>query len=144
MAANPLVQDAMDRVKAVGFKNVELIRDRYDAQHFGNAEAIFRVGRVLLRFRRDRGQGFVDLASTASPERFHQFDDVDIAMGWKSVEQVLTKREPEDLTSVLKRLFQNFQHLEDAFSGEQERFTRARVEKAAKERGDAFVARLRR
>ena len=36
----------------------------------------------------DRSQDFVDLGSTATPERFHQFDDVDIAMGWRSVEQV--------------------------------------------------------
>jgi hypothetical protein len=65
-------------------------------------------------------------------------------MGWRSVEQVLAKREPEALMSVLSRLFQNYPSLEDAFSDEQERFTRARVEKAAKERGEAFVAKLRR
>ena len=138
------MKDAREHLKAVGFKDFELIRERYDPENFGNGEVIFRIGRLAVRFQRDRSQDFVDLGSTATPERFHQFDDVDIAMGWRSVEQVLAKREPEALMSVLSRLFQNYPSLEDAFSDEQERFTRARVEKAAKERGEAFVAKLRR
>ncbi|MBN1612370.1 MAG: hypothetical protein JW940_37410 [Polyangiaceae bacterium] len=141
---NPLVQHAANLLRAAGFDDVELKCEKYDTQHFGNAEAVFRVGSLLIRFQRERAQDFVDLASPSRPEEFHQFDDVDIAMGWKSVEAVLAKREPEDLGSVLTRLARNFAHLEEAFSGEQERFTRARVEKAAKSRGEAFVARLRR
>ena len=144
MAVNPLVQHAASLLKAAGFDDVELKSERYDTQHFGNAEAVFRVGSLLIRFQRDRAQDFVDLASPSRPEEFHQFDDVDIAMGWKSVEAVLAKTEPEDLGSVLSRLMRNFAHLEKAFSGEEERFTRARVKKAAKSRGEAFVASLRR
>ena len=64
-------------------------------------------------------------------------------MGWKTIDQVLAKREPEELTSVLKRVRANLATLENAFSGDQERLTRARVERAARERGQEFESRLR-
>jgi hypothetical protein len=139
---NPLVQDAVNRLRTAGFRDFELVREIYDEKHFGNAEAVFRVGRLFVRFWRDRGQDFLDLSS-APDETFYLFDDVDIAMGWKSVDDVLGKLEPEDTASVLHRFFQKFAQLEHAFSGHQSHLTRALVEKAAKERGDAFVARLR-
>jgi hypothetical protein len=83
------------------------------------------------------------LGSVASPTIFHQFDDVEIAMGWKTIDQVLAKREPEELISVLKTVRANLATLESAFSGDQERMTRARVERAARERGEEFASRLR-
>jgi hypothetical protein len=141
---NPLVQEALTRLKASGFEDAEVIREVYDDQSFGNAEAVFRVDRFFVQFLRDRGQDFVSIAFPTSPERFFQFDDIEIAMGWKSVDQVLAKREPEGLASVLNRFAQRLGHLRDAVSGDQERFTRARVEKASRDRGNAFVAHLRR
>jgi hypothetical protein len=141
---NPLVQHATKLLRDAGFNQVELVKEKYDAQQFGDAEATFRVGSLLLRFQRDRGQDFLDLGSVSSPEKFFLFDDLDIAMGWKSIEEVLAKSEPESLASVLGRISQNFAQLEEAFSDEREPSTRARVERAARSRGEAFVARLRR
>jgi hypothetical protein len=121
----------------------ELFRARPpDVKHFGDAEAVFRVGTLLLRLVRDRGQEFMDLATSATPDKFHQFDDVVIAMGWKTIDEVLAKREPEPLSQTLARLSQHFAELAEAFSGEGERFTLARVERAARDRGDAFMGRL--
>jgi hypothetical protein len=74
---------------------------------------------------------------------FHQFDDVDVAMGWRSTAEVLAKHEPEPVHAVLRRVRSNLGALCDAFSGDQERLMRARVQKAASERGQAFTARLR-
>ena len=156
MVTNPLVQEAMVLLKATGFTDTDLIRESYYPQAFGNAEAIFRVGKLIVRFLRDRSQDFVDLASISYPEQFHQICDVEVAMGWKSFEQLvedelqeckfedLTAEDfaVEDLTSVLDRLFQHFGSLEDAFSGEQEPGTRALVEKVAKERFDAYQAKM--
>jgi hypothetical protein len=77
----------------------ELFRARPpDVKHFGDAEAVFRVGTLLLRLVRDRGQEFMDLATIAAPDKFYQFDDVEIAMGWKTIDEVLAKRELEPLT----------------------------------------------
>jgi hypothetical protein len=125
-AMNPLLRDATKHLRELGFVNAALIRESYDPRHFGDAEAVFRVGRLLLRFTRERGRDFLDLASTEAPEEFHFLDDVDIAMGWSSVEQVRAKHEPEALTRALDRVFRNLPILEQAFSQERERFTQAR------------------
>ncbi|HJX64477.1 MAG TPA: hypothetical protein VJ860_11080 [Polyangia bacterium] len=141
---NPLVQGALTQLKASGFEDAEVIREVHDDKNFGNAEAVFRVDGFFVQFLRDRGQDFVSIAFPTSPEKFFQLDNVEIAMGWKTVEQVIAKHEREDLASVLNRLAQRVGQLRDAFSGDQERFTRARIEKASKDRGIALVARLRR
>ena len=73
-----------------------------------------------------------------TPERFHQFDDVEIAMGFKTIDQVLAKREPENLTEVLARVSRHLKELDEAFSPERERLTRARIERAARDRGHSF------
>jgi len=64
-------------------------------------------------------------------------------MGWKTIEEVLAKRELETLGSLLAQLQEHRAELNDAFSGDRERLTRARIERAARERGQAFVERLR-
>lgn len=137
------VDSVKDQLNAAGLKDAEVISFSPESAAFGNSEAVFRLGPVLLRFICDRGQEFLDLASSIEPTVFHQFDDVDIAMGWKSIEDVLAKREPEDMSAVLTRVEKNLGALSEAFSGERERLTRARVERAAKERGKAFTSRLR-
>jgi hypothetical protein len=130
------------RLREAGIEAAELVRASPDGASFGDAEAVFRVARLLLRFVRERGQEFMDLGANASPEQFHQFDDVEIAMCWKTIDQVLAKREPENLSQVLARVSRHLKELDEAFSPERERFTRARVERAARDRGGAFVSRL--
>lgn len=142
-STTPFIQSVRDAFEAAGLKEVDEVSRAPESEHFGDTEAIFRVGSLLLRFVRDRLQAFVDLGSTISPTKFHQLDDVEIAMGWKTIDQVLAKQEPEDLTSVLKRIQANLTTLEAAFSADQERLTRARVERAARERGEEFESRLR-
>lgn len=126
-----------------GFGNAELVSTVRDSTAFGDAWAVFCIDTVLLRFTRDRGQVFVDLATPSAPETFHQIDDVGIAMRWWSVAEVLARSEPEPIGAVLRRLKANFGGVCEAFSGDRERLTRARVERAARERGEAFKARLR-
>ena len=121
-----------------------LVRASFDAPSFGNSEVVFKIENLLLRFVRDRGQSFLDVASEAAPANFYQFDELEIAMGWRTVAQILAKREPEELESILKRVRENLSFLIRAFSGDQERFTRARLEKAARARRQAFTDRLRR
>jgi len=139
----PFITSVRDALESAGLKDAEEISRAPESEHCGDTEATFQVGSLLLRFVRDRLQTFVDLGSTTSPTVFHQFDDVEIAMGWKTIDQVLAKREPEELVSVLKRVHANLANLESAFSASQERLTRARVERAARERGEEFASRLR-
>lgn len=132
-----------DCLKAVGLQHAELTSSTPDSSNFGNADASCRLGPLILRFIRDRGQEFLDIASSARTDQFFPFDDIDIAMGWKTVEEVVSRREPESLEGVLARLSKHAQELTDAFSGERERLTRARIERATRDRGRAFVDRLR-
>lgn len=71
------------RLREAGIEAAELVRTSPDSASFGDAETVFRVARQLLRFVRDRGQEFMDLGANAAPEQFYQFDDVEIAMGWR-------------------------------------------------------------
>jgi hypothetical protein len=137
------VEGVRDALAAAGLRGAVKITHTPESGPFGDTQVIFQFGRFLLKFVRDRLQVFVDLASISSPTEFHQFDEVEIAMGWKTIDQVLAKREPEELSSVLGRLKEHLEALKDAFSNERELLTRARVLRAARERGQAFAARLR-
>ena len=143
MTENNLLNNAREAIESVGIEGVELVRESFDPQNFGNGEVVFRLGPLLLRFIRDRGQDFLDVASAIAPDHFHQFDDVEIGMGWKSVEEVLAKSEPEPLADMLRRMRKRLGELELVMSGNQERFTRDRIERAAEHRGAGFVKRLR-
>src|ERR1700748_3515584 len=127
-----------------GFKDAELVTAAPVSSAFGNTAAIFRIGPLLLRFTRDRSQEFIDLAAQSAPEMFYQVDDVDVAMGWRSVDQVLPMREPEPIGAVLQRLHAHSTLMYEAFSGDRAHFTAARIERAPNECKEAFVAGLQR
>jgi hypothetical protein len=129
-------------IGAAGIKGAEVLSGS-GGQGSSDGHVVFHVESLLLRVTRDRGQVFLDLGSVHSPEHFHQFDDVEIAMGWRSVGSVLAKTEPEALEAILARLREHWDELQAQMSASQERFTRGRIERAARERGDAFADSLR-
>jgi hypothetical protein len=141
--ATSMSDSVLARLREAGIDAAALVRASPESASFADTEAVFRVAGLLLRFVRDRGQEFLHLAANAAPGPFHQFDDVEIAMGWKTIDQALAKREPANLSEVLARLSRHLEELDEAFSPERERFTRARVERAARDRGHAFMSRLR-
>lgn len=130
-------------LEATSLEDAELISFAPISASFGDSEATFQLDNLLIHFIRDRGQEFVDIASAHNKIKFFQFTDIDIAMGWRTIDDVIAVREPENLRNILVRLKQNFSELNDAFSSARERFTRAKVERAARERGDAFMKHLR-
>jgi len=113
------------------------------ASSLGDGEVLARLDPLLLRLVRDRGQEFLDVAAASSPDQFHQFDDLEIALGWRSLADVLAKTEPEPLHVVLERLRSKLPELKDAFEGERAAGTGKRIEEAARRRGEAFAARVR-
>jgi len=135
-------ESVSNRLKAVGLTDIQFLAANSSNLEFGNAEAVFGVGPIVVRVVRDRGQEFVEIGSSNAPNQFHQFDDVQIAMGWKTIDDVLAKTEPEDLTTVFLRLYANLPALTAAFSDNREEFTRARIERASRARGRAFLERL--
>lgn len=136
--------DAMKTQLAdAGLSQATVVSASPEDQPLGNSAVIFRLHGMLLRFVRDRGQAFLELAVESAPTEFHQYDDVEIAMGWKTIDGVLGKREPENIGVVLSRLSGQLAELKDACSGARAELTRARFERAARERGMAFTDRLR-
>lgn len=142
MTAQSFIDYLVNLLSKTGIDGAESIRAISDAKNFGDAEAIFRVGPLVLRFLRDRSQEFLELATNVAPDKFYQFGDVEIAMGWKTIDEVLAKRELEPLSSVLARLHEHRAEMSEALSSDRESLTRARIERAAQERGKAFVERL--
>jgi acetolactate synthase regulatory subunit len=127
---------------AAGLGGAKLVSAQLESPGFGDCSATFRLGHILLRVVRDRGESFVDLAAASRPDTFSQYDDVEIAMGWRSVEEVLARKQPEKLERVLERIRARLMELNAAFSADEALRTEARVREAAKARGDAFVSLL--
>ena len=110
----------------------------------GDGDIVGQVGPLLLRFVRDRGQDWLELApSDTQPARFYSFSDVQIALGWKTVSEVLDMRDVEPLGDVLNRVASRWDEITQLLSGGALSLGWRRVEKAADSRGEAFEARLR-
>ena len=138
-----LAENWKDRLRAAGLTNPEFLSATYSPAHFGNAEVDFRAGLMILRLVRDRGQEFLSVAFDPIPDQFYPIEDIEIAMGWATIEEVNARQEPEQLGLVLSRFAQRFDQLMEGMSGDPGCLTRARIEKAKKDRGQAFVERLR-
>ena len=132
------------QLAAAAIDGAELVASDYSEASFGDASTLFRVGRVLLRFVSDRGQEFLDVASSTAPTHFHRFVAIEVGMGWKTIEQVLAMRKPESLDEILTRVVKHIEQLDDAFSEERGPLTRARAESAARGLGRRFVDSIRR
>ncbi len=137
------VDHVRERLQRAGLAGAELVSCSPEPVVFDNAEAVFRAGSLLLRLVRERGQEFLDLAASAAPQRFHQFGDLELALGWTKVPEVLARKDPEDLDLVLARVASRFAELESVLSADRLRGTEAKIEQAARERGEAFLAQLR-
>ena len=133
----------MTRLAAAGVTDARLISARSEPEYFGNAIAVVSVAHLVLRFSLDRSEEMLDVAFDDAPDRFFQIDDVDVAMGWKSLEDVFARSGTENLDVVIHRFSAHQSELVAALSGPGARFARARIERAARERGEAVMHRLR-
>jgi hypothetical protein len=107
-------------------------------------EAItFEVDKIRLRFVRDRTEGFLDVGTVDRPEEFHQFDDVCVALGWSTLEDILQKTQPEALHSVIERVRERFESLQHELTGLHQELTRAKILRANTARARELEKRLR-
>jgi hypothetical protein len=104
--------------------------------------ATFELDDLLLRFVRERTEVYLDIATKAPDPEFHQFDDVEIALGWTSVEEVLKKASPEPLDSVIARVARCVASLKAELYGPHAEWTRARILRANSDRAKLRRQRL--
>jgi len=143
MRRSYLCERAEEALSDAGFEPATLEREMYDEEEFGNAEAVFTLGSLRSRFLRDRAQDFLELGSTAEPRRFFLVDDVEVAMGWKKVEEGLAKQYPDDLKDVVARVGAKRKELEHALSLTNGPKSIQRFETAATKRGEHFLSLLK-
>ena len=136
-----LSDDSANLLCSAGLQGAKLVSSSPEGR-FGDSEAIFQVGPILLRFVRDRGQEFLDLAFAAAKGQFFQWDEIQAGMGWKSIDDVVAKKEPDSLQQVVTQLVMHYVELNSAFSEANAEATRAKIARAAQERGRVFVEHL--
>jgi hypothetical protein len=99
---------------------------------------------MAVRFVRERGQDWLEVGPVgAQPPRFYSFQDMQVALGWKTISQVLDMQDVEPLGDVLRLIRNRLSEISRMFSGEASSLGWKRVKKAADERGRAFTERLR-
>jgi len=129
-----------DALRSAGLL-AKIARASPESRFYGDGEVVARLDSLLLRLVRDRGQEFLDLGHVSRPARFHQFRDVELALGWSSVDDLQARREPEPIHLVLERLRSKLPELRDAFEGDRAPITEKRIEEAERRRRDAFMGR---
>jgi hypothetical protein len=128
---NPLVQKVEDLFREFGLE-AKLLGATYDAANFGNAEAVFQTGTLLFFFNRDRSQDFLNLASISAPSVRYAFEDVEIALGWRTVDEVVAQAEPVTIREIIMTAQSHLDELQKAFQGDLNKFAEANMERIDK------------
>ena len=84
---NPFVKEIDRRLETVGISR-ELVYESYSHKNFGNAEALYELGNLRLRFLRDRDDGSVSVGSSSRCDRMYCFDSIAVWRGWASIDDL--------------------------------------------------------
>jgi hypothetical protein len=122
---------------------VKLLSGRVGQDPFGDGEASFAWGILILHFVRDRGQEFVDLSPAHDPERRFRLDDVAVALGWRRTSEVVARTEPVPLEEELGDIASRQSEVESAFAPRNLREASIAIERAVAQREQAFLDKLR-
>lgn len=135
---NPLVELVASELARLGMVNAKLVYESYHPQSFGDAEAVYELGNMRLRFLRDRSDDTVSIASSISPRHFYGFEDVAIWKGWIGLDELLKYDTPIDfdkpppgpvfgLAKALKLIATDIVRLDKEFSIDELMATRAKL-----------------
>lgn len=124
---NPLVEVVERELNQLGMSNARLVHESYNPKNFGNAEAVYKLSNLQLRFLRDRDDDTVSIGSSSRPEHFYNLDDVAVWMGWISLDDLLKYDTPINfdepppgpifsLTKAISFIARDLTHLDKAFS----------------------------
>ena len=142
---NPLVKLVECELSRLGISNAKLAYETYNPQSFGNAEAIYKLGNVQLRFLRDRDDDMVDIGSAIRPQHFYNSDDVAVWMGWISLDDLLKYDAPINfdepppgpifsLPKMISLIVRDWQKLDNAFSSGEFMSTNAKLKEIERRR----------
>lgn len=135
---NPLVEVVERELNQLGMSNARLVHESYNPQNFGNAEAVYKLGNLQLRFLRDRSDDTVSIGSSINPEHFYNLDDVALWLGWISLDDLLKYDAPINfaepppgpifsISKVLRLIARDLQRLDKAFSPSERMSTHAKL-----------------
>ena len=145
---NPLVEVVERELNQLGMSNAKLVHESYNPQNFGNAEAIYKLGNLQLRFLRDRGDDTVSIGSSSSPQHFYNLDDVAVWMGWISLDDLLKYDTPINfdepppgpifsLPKALNLIARDLKQLDKAFSSGELMSTHRKLKDMERKRASA-------
>jgi hypothetical protein len=92
-----LVTQVEEEAKAAGLA-LRVVAASTPSDSFGDTVVLATLPPLTFRFVRERGQNWLELAPGGALEGpFYFFDDIEIASGWRSIDDVLDKRDVEPL-----------------------------------------------
>jgi len=142
---NPLVRTVESELHKLGMGNAKLVRESYNPKNFGNAEAVYMLGNLQLRFVRDRGDDTIEIGSSIDPRQFYILDDIAVWMGWLSLGELLRYDtsinfdEPPpgpilNLDKALSHIVRDFAKLDSAFAANEIVSTNAKLKDIERQR----------
>jgi hypothetical protein len=140
---NPIVSETERQLAEAGIESAQLLSTRYEREVFGDGEAVFRVGSLLVRFSRERGQYLLDIATANAADDFYPFEDVEAALGWRPLAEVVSGTASDQIRDVLRRFRLRRDEIERALSGPNGADCRANIKEVAAQRGLAFYRKAR-
>lgn len=134
----PLKQEMSEILPALADRfDLQVTDDRYAPESFGNSYVTLQSPRIMVRFVRDRGQVWVEVAPLSAPAAWWP-----LALALEAIGVQLPETQ-FDLRSAAALLCDNFQHLAEAL-GPGLSDTRGEIERRAEERVRAWQAHFRR
>jgi len=141
---NPLLVEWTRALGEAGISGATLLSERYEPKYFGNGEASFQWGSIILWLTRDRDEDAVQIApSFESDERF-QWDDVCVTFGWREVNNIVARTHSLPLKGELVEIMRRAPILDVAFGAKQFASTREAVNVSKMKREAATLKKLER
>ncbi len=81
-----------------------------------SGEAQFQCGILIIRFVRDRGQDFVEIARSTNGRDFERLTDISVALGWRTSEEIVDRKTPCPIQGEVARIAGQREEVEEAYS----------------------------
>ena len=112
----PLDVHVFAKLKSCGFADAKLVHQSYSPESFGNAVALFHVGKLALYFIRDRGQDLLEIGSVDEPDRPYDYHFISVALGLRPLELTPDDTDIQTLDFMLIEIRKEFTRIEAMFT----------------------------
>jgi hypothetical protein len=124
------VSDELQRTKIAA----DLVSEVYPEAAPADAVITYRTESLLLRFTRRESQEFLEIACALAPGQFYWFGDIEVAMGWASLEKMLACSDPPPLCDAMNRLAQHLMELKKIFFKTVDLFAQTAIQRTMRQR----------